>query len=66
MLIAYGKKIGDTIYIYEKGTTYIGMEERKVNRMFKDLNNDPLTFDDEQSACDWCNARNDIMGTSFI
>lgn len=70
MLIAYGKELNGQVQIYEKGETYIGMEKRKVNRMFKDYNGDPLTFpnvpEGVRAALHWCIARNEIMRTSFI
>ena len=66
MLIAYAKKKNGLYYIYEKGLEWEGRFKKKVNRMFKALDFKPLTFDDAESANDWCNARNDIMRTDFV
>jgi len=65
-LIAYAKEKNGKYYIYEKGKTYVGMIEKNVNRMFKALDFKPLTFDDPESANDWCNARNEIMDVDFV
>lgn len=67
-MLAYGKIHRGKIYIYEKGEIYAGRFKRNVNRMFKGFDFKPLTFELDQGdlAAEFCNARNEIMRTSFI
>ena len=67
-MIAYGKIHRGKIYIYEKGEIYVGRFKQKVNRMFRGFDNKPLTYELNQGdlANEFCNARNEIMRTSFI
>ena len=60
-MLCYPKRKNDLVYIYEIGTRYEGMRLVKSHRMFKDLNNEPLTFPNIKDARDWCFTRNQIM-----
>jgi hypothetical protein len=61
MLLCYIKEKKDRVYIYERGETYIGRTLKKVDRMFKDWNGEPLTFPDVETATQFCTSRNDII-----
>lgn len=63
MVLCYYKKRNELYYIYETGyvmRTVNGSYE-KINRIFRDLNDDPLTFPCRVDARNFCFDRNAIM-----
>lgn len=67
MLLTYYKPKNNLFYIYEKGKTYIarGFDQINADRMFKGIDNKPLTFPTEETAAQFCAHRNSIMINCF-
>jgi hypothetical protein len=61
MLKSYVKPRNGLFYIYEKGRTYKNRIQSQTNRIFRDWNGDPLIYDTEEAAQQFCDARNEIM-----